>query len=186
MGGLHQKMFNINNIVPGPTPCEIFELWKTPDYHLKMKDRVLKIGDHFNEKFLLRSEQEGECATFIDAEIYGNKTVTERKEALKTQVEDRRSQEAARELDQQEKNRAKDGLNLVSPGRGARSPGGVALDGENDINALAALGQQPSSDPNCESMRSLYTRFKKMHDIKVHAVLSPNGTSTILGADMSN
>ena len=48
-----------------------------------------------------------------------------------------------------------DNLNLVLPGAGVDSPGGVALI-DNDLHGLAALGQQPSSTDSFSKMMCCY------------------------------
>ena len=72
-----RKQFNMGNIVNGCMPCQIYELGSIPDYHLKMKERVLRIAGYLNDKYNLWKENEGSAAEFTDAEIYWNRVITE-------------------------------------------------------------------------------------------------------------
>ena len=68
-------------------PCQIYELWNIPDYHLKMKDMILRIAGYFNDKYKLQQANEDNAAEFTDSEIYGNRILMEQETALAADVE---------------------------------------------------------------------------------------------------
>ena len=68
-------------------PCQIYELWNIPDYHPKIKDRILRIAGYLNDKYKLQQATEGNTAEFTDSEIYGNRVIMEREAALAAYVE---------------------------------------------------------------------------------------------------
>jgi hypothetical protein len=79
-----------------------------------MKARVLRIlAGYFNDKYNLRKENEGSAAEFTDAEIYGNRLITERETALADHVEKCAAEAGTQEMEQREKHQAEDGLNLL-------------------------------------------------------------------------
>ena len=150
-----RKQFNIGNIVSGCMPCQICELWNIPNYHLKMKDRILRIAEYFNDKYMLQQANESNEAEFTDSEIYGHRVIMEREAALAAHVEKSAVEAGAHKRDQRAKHNAEVSLNLLLPGRGVSYPSGVNIN-ECESHGLAALARQPVSTALSKS-NSLYS-----------------------------
>ena len=77
-----KKKFNIDNIIDAPMPCQIYELWKSTNPQLKIKDQVMKTGEHYSDQYLLRKNRNGANACFTEAEKYGHHMVVDHKQAM--------------------------------------------------------------------------------------------------------
>jgi hypothetical protein len=145
------------NTASYPGPFAMHKVHRGNDHQLKIKDLVLKLATHFNERFNAKKAEfveDGE-PVYTDAESLGHLIITERDAAITLHQQNADAKKAAKSNATKKLEEMERFVGTVPTHSGVKAPSGTELDDDVD-EGLGFLSAQPKSNTR-ELMHSLHS-----------------------------